>query len=65
MDEVKDGETPLWPSRVIDPNYYDVDERSSEYAANHSLDEKKRIESLKAGEIFKYENNIKNKNGCL
>ncbi len=65
MDEVKDGETPLWPSRVVDPDYYDVDERSSESAAASSLEEKKRIETLKAGGIFKYENDIKNKNGCL
>ncbi len=65
MDEVKDGETPLWPSRVVDPDYYDVDERSSEFAAASSLEEKKRIETLKAGGIFKYENEIKNKNGCL
>lgn len=65
MDEVKDGETPIWPSRVVDPDYYDVDERSSEFAAASSLEEKKRIETLKAGGIFKYENEIKNKNGCL
>ena len=62
MDEVKDGEIPLWPSRVVDPDYYNVYERDvSEYAAN----EMKRVETLKAGEIFKYENDIENKNGCL
>ena len=65
MDEVKDGELPIWPSRVVDPKYYDVDERNSEYASASSLEEKKRIETLKAGGIFKYENEIKNKNGCL
>ena len=65
MDEVKDGELPIWPSRVVDSDYYDVDERSSKFAAASSLEEKKRIETLKASEIFKYENEIKNKNGCL
>lgn len=65
MDEVKDDETPLWPSRVVDPDYYDVDERDPEHAMATSLEEKKRVETLKAGEIFRYENDIKNKNGCL
>ena len=65
MDEVKDGEIPLWPSRVVDPDYYDVDERDPKHAAATGLEEKKRVETLKAGEIFRYENDIKNKNGCL
>lgn len=65
MDEVKGGETPIWPSRVVDPEYYDADERNSECDVSSGLEEKKRIATLKAGGIFKYENEIKNKNGCL
>lgn len=65
MDEVKDGEVPIWPSRVVDKDYYTEADKAGTSADNTSLDEKKRIEKLKAGDVFAYENTITNKNGCL